>query len=427
MNRSSTYRLNNLTITLNKEGCREYAKVSYPIRYGLYSEIKTSDYLFQFNLNGEIKFIQGLGRNWPDPLEWLKRTVGNDWVYYSTGGYSGMFDAFGEHYLPCLSYPSNAITIHNPFDETAVGSAIQAWHGFQSKSHELLSEAMPRPLKHFLTLVNQNDAHCLRHRSRMLHHMIGERVSVLPPDTRHVDYEVIPVTVADGCLYKCGFCRVKSSRNFALRTQKNIRDQINQLKEFYGQDIANYNSLFLGQHDALNADQELLLSAAMQAYEKFEFDRSNMRGANLFLFGSVDSLLNAEDALFDRLERLPYFTYINIGLESADPETLTYLNKSIPAGAVSHAFAKALEINRRYQRIVTTVNFLFGEHLPQGHLNSVDRLIHDRPVRPYGKGALYFSPLVIGRNQENRGIKRKFYKIRTLSPIPAYIYLIQRL
>ena len=46
---------------------------------------------------------------------------------------------------------------------------------------------------------------------------------------------------------------------------------------------------------------------------------------------------------------------------------------------------------------------------------------------PYGKGAIYFSPLVDGGTEENRGLVRKFYRIKTLSHLATYIYLIQRL
>jgi hypothetical protein len=75
--------IDDLTITTDKAGAREYAKVSYPIRYGVYDEIKTRDYLFQFDLRGEIKYIQGRREDWPNPAEWLKRTRCNDWSYYS--------------------------------------------------------------------------------------------------------------------------------------------------------------------------------------------------------------------------------------------------------------------------------------------------------------------------------------------------------
>ncbi|MBW1764195.1 MAG: radical SAM protein [Deltaproteobacteria bacterium] len=422
-----SYQIDDLNITLNKEGSREFSKVSYPIRYGLYSEIKTPHYIFQFNLNGEIKFIQGLGQTWPDPSEWLKRTVGNDWVYYSTGGYSGVYDSFGEYYLPCPSYPSNALTVGDPFDDQAVGSAIRSWHELQAGIKALISDAVPERLRSFLILVIKNDPETLKQKSIRFHDLIGERVSVLPPDTRHVDYEVIPINVADGCLYKCGFCRVKSRQDFAPRTKENITGQIEKLKEFYGKDIRNYNSIFLGQHDALNTDPELIEFAAKYAYETFEFDRSNIKGANLFLFGSVDSLMNSEDALFDSLERLPFSTYINIGLESADPKTLAAIKKPITAETVDEAFTRMLEINRRYNKIEITANFVFGDNLPPSHLPSFFGLTEKRLTRPYGKGAIYFSPLVSSGVEENRGMVRKFYRVKTLSPIPTYIYLIQRL
>ena len=71
---------------------------------------------FQFNLNGEVKYITGTGPDWPHPAEWLKRTIGNDWVYYSTGSYyTGVVDLFGEYYLPCPSYPTNTLFRENPF------------------------------------------------------------------------------------------------------------------------------------------------------------------------------------------------------------------------------------------------------------------------------------------------------------------------
>ena len=85
------YQLNDLEITLDRQGANRFTKASYPIRYGRYCEIKTKDYLFEFNLNGEIKFIRGLNQNWPHPAEWLKRTDANDWVFYSTGGFSTLY------------------------------------------------------------------------------------------------------------------------------------------------------------------------------------------------------------------------------------------------------------------------------------------------------------------------------------------------
>src|SRR5271157_5017305 len=98
--------VDDLAITTGKTGAREYAKVSYPIRYGTLDEIRSRDFVFQFDLLGELKYIQGRREDWPSPGEWLKRSRGNDWTYYSAGDYGRIVERFGEYYFPCLSYPS---------------------------------------------------------------------------------------------------------------------------------------------------------------------------------------------------------------------------------------------------------------------------------------------------------------------------------
>jgi radical SAM superfamily enzyme YgiQ (UPF0313 family) len=86
-----------------------------------------------------------------------------------------------------------------------------------------------------------------------LNKIIGGRVSVLPPDTRHVDYDIIPLTIADGCLYHCRFCCVKTEQKFQVRSKENIHEQLRALKNHFGDDLVNYHALFLGNHDALAA------------------------------------------------------------------------------------------------------------------------------------------------------------------------------
>ena len=121
------YRLDDFKIILGKKGAKSYTKASYPVRHGIYNEIKSSAYRFQFNLSGEIKYIQGVNGNWPHPSEWLKRTEANDWVYYSIAGYHRIFDTLGEYYLPCLSYSSNTIWTYNPFSDSGVKDALSAF------------------------------------------------------------------------------------------------------------------------------------------------------------------------------------------------------------------------------------------------------------------------------------------------------------
>lgn len=140
--------------------------------------------------------------------------------------------------------------------------------------------------------------------------------------------------------------------------------QLKELRHLYGPDLVNYNALFLGEHDALNASKDLILFAAQQAYDILEFSHSVMKQPRTFLFGSVDSLLNADMSLFEALNRQPFDTFINIGLESHDPATLERIGKPITAEKVSRAFDRMCEINQAFAHIEMTGNFIMDDGLP---------------------------------------------------------------
>lgn len=420
--------LNDLSITVEKEGGRRFAKAGYPIRFGKYSEIRTPEYEFHFNLKGEIKFIRGLNGSWPHPSEWLKRTDGNDWNFYSVGTVNGnrsVIGWLGEYYLPCLPYPSNSICPFNPYTDPDIAQAFAAWSQLYANLYEMPAGEAPPRISEFITRVRQSDENTLHARTKRLHAIIGGRVSVLPPDTRHVDYEVIPLTIADGCLYHCNFCCVKSPDRFQSRSKGDILRQIKLLKDFYRRNLGNYNALFLGNHDALGAGDDLICMAASEAFDDFYFANAHLENPKLFMFGSVASLLKARDGFLRKLDALPFYTYINIGLESVDAPTLAGINKPVEIGSVRDAFEKMLEINREYPNIEVTANFLLGEQLSVEHHGALAELLRNAPVPARRKGAIYLSPLQ--GNQGRDALLQSFFEIKKASRLPVYIYLIQRL
>ena len=419
----ASYQFEDLIISPECRGAREYATVSYPIRYGRYAQIETEEYVYQFAPGGDIKFIRGRAANWP-PGEWLKRTAGNDWVYYSAEGYNSVRDLIGEYYLPCFSYSKNPASVANPFGSPQVQSALDSLETLAARIGGLGERGLPRELRNFISLARSNTKIDLARRAALFHEIIGSPVSVLPPDTRRVDYDVIPIVIADGCLYNCGFCSVKSGRGFKKRGPDNVRDQIRALNEFFGPDISNYNSVFLGQHDALQAGPGAISFAAREAYDAFRLGESYMKGANLFIFGSVGSFLGADESLFSTLDSLPYSTYVNIGLESADQATLEELGKPVSAARVRDAFLRMNEVNRGYERIEVTANFVLGGALSENHFDSIIGLSSGGSRRT-GKGAVYLSPLDDG--EAVRDVRKRIYHIKNNSMIPAYLYLIQRL
>ncbi|MCJ7786263.1 MAG: hypothetical protein MUP41_20220, partial [Desulfobacterales bacterium] len=117
-------------------------------------------------------------------------------------------------------------------------------------------------------------------------------------------------------------------------------------------------------------------------------------------------------------------------LESNDPKTLEALKKPVSVEKLREAFARILDINRRYEKIEVTSNFVFGEDLPSGHLPSLLELTRNRLNLIGNKGGVYLSPLVDERMREKeskRELLRKFLKLKTESRLPTFIYLIQRL
>lgn len=417
-----------LMISIEKEGPDKLIKQTFPLRFGRYSEIRTRDFEFCFNLNGEIKSIRGLKSDWPHPAEQFKRTAGNDWVYYTVGdksGNDGIISWMGEYYLPCLPYTSNPVWEIKYFSNPVVMSALAEWSQLFANLYMANSKGLYPQARGLIERILANDDRTLYERSEELSKIIGGRVSVLPPDTRHADYDVIPLTIADGCLYHCKFCCVKSDQKFQKRSKENIREQISALKNYFGANLVNYHALFLGNHDALAAGEELIRSSAEEAYRAFGFRQRMDQKPFLYLFGSVGSFLRSDRDLFEKLNQLPFYTYINIGFESIDPETLSLIGKPITSQQVKEAFEKMIEINKAFDGIEITGNFIAGDNLSPGHDGSLALLLKHADVKRKSKGAIYLSPLK--DSPKKRELLPRFYKIKEESRLPVFVYLIQRL
>ncbi|MCF8010294.1 MAG: radical SAM protein [Clostridiales bacterium] len=437
-----------IRITLNKKGEDIYVKSRHPVKYGCYSEIETPEAVFQFNLNNEIVGMQGQQDNWPSSLEWLKRTTGNDWVYYSTGGYSGTYESFGkdfltepihfkipspyneiykaigEYYVPNFSYISNSVLGVDPFNETSVQNLISSWYDILNTSLQPSCD-FPEPFASFINEVLKITPQILQDRANKLFNIIGSRPSVLPPDTRHVDYNVIPLSLSEGCIYKCAFCEVKNNRPFSTRTASEVEKQIEQLKQLYGHNLLNYNAIFLGDHDALNSNKDFIIENAEKAIKQFGLRNSCMHGCSLYLFGSVDSFLASNDSFFQQLEKIGCRTYINLGLESADQATLDYIGKPISAKQVIESFKRMMYINQEFNNIEITANFILGDELPPEHYSTFFQLAREGLDHPQNKGTIYISPFF--STMPSRSMLFYFNQIKRLSRLPTYLYTIQRL
>ncbi len=421
---SDTYSHDLAKIIVESKGTDRYLKVSYPVIYGINSIIETKEYSYYFNLLGEIKYIKPLMKIWPGD-EWLKRTAANKWVYYTPGIYTGIYSYIGEYYLPCFQYVSNTIFAYRPFENTEVYRAIESMNTLHEIINVILSELLPGKIDEFLRQVQKNTPEHLMKKSMNFQEILGNEISVLPPDARHVDYDVIPIIISDGCLYNCGFCMVKSGNAYKVRSRPDIEQGLRDIKKYYDRDLVNYNSIYLGLHDSLMAGEEIIIDTIRKASGMFGFEHSYIKGRNLFLFGSVESILNSSDSLYLLLNQTGYYVYINTGLESADDATLNLINKPLNSKVISDAFHKILELNRKYENIELTMNFIIGGNLTDSHYRSIIDLCDRHLPGKYGKSCMYLSP--IAGNMNHGEMQNKFKEIKHSINIPAFLYLIQKM
>ncbi len=417
--------LNDISIIPLYDGDRIYRRISYPIKVGRFSVIETPGTRFFFNLRGEIRFIHGKDSIWPHPNEFLKRSQGNDWIYYSSGEYyGGIFSALGEYYVPCMLYPSNNLWGDMNFLRNIVREGGDRWRDMRKRLSLLPLSSLPPHISSLINRILRMDEATLHWRCSRLYKIIGCRPSVLPPDTRDVDYECIPVMVSEGCLYHCRFCRVKSSRSFNVKSKDKIKEQISLLKDYYGKDLQNYNALYLGEHDSLAASSDVLCFAIEEAYKLLFSPLSYLKGHFLFLFASVDSLLDCQWSFFEYLNSLPdTYVYINVGLESLCDSTLKKIGKPLDSSQVRDAFWKMQDINKHCLNVEITGNFLFSLDFPPSHFQILMELLGEKIKKTTSKGRIYLSPMTISNRREQL---KRFMQIKRISHLPLFLYIIQR-
>jgi len=419
------YQLEDMEVIFDCAGRDDWGKFSFPVWYGIPVKVNWRGYRVDFNLRGGLKRLTGTMSVWPDPQSSLKRTEGNDFIYYGTSGYEFSYDLIKNYYMPFNGIYESDLFTENPLEGRHVGQALDAFDGLVEAAGRLAASALCDRPRDFLKKVAARNRVTLAEDAKTLHRIIGTNLPVLPPDTIDVDYEVIPLIVTEGCKSNCRFCLFKSAGDFRVRSRQSIAAQIRAVKDFYGADLVNYNSVVLGQNDALAAGGELLTGTADMAYDLLNLSASYHRGRpRLYIFGGVDSFLAADDSLFEGLERLPYSTSINVGLESPDQETLDRLGKPLRAEKVRESFRKMQEVNRCRRNIEVSCNFVLGGDLPSRNVEAIKTMLTEEKTTK-GKGVVYLSPL-LGASQR-REVLREFRAIKMASPLPVFIYLAQRL
>lgn len=429
--------IENITVQFDHDGHRDFLRTGTVNWFGKPVIILFRSLGFHFDLEGRIQRIEGFDstRMW----DWIQRTMADDWLYYDGAGYSAsipqpepligdsVWAVNGRTDLPMLQD-------HGGLQRNDVSNALKAFDDLIVTVRDLVRrkpqvdvDANPPPgatdapdanrLWRFLNKVAKNGREQLQRIANQLRAIHGG-MEVLPPDTIGVDYRVLLLKVMEGCANACRFCVARGTSAFALKSKGDIDQQIEALADVYGEDLCNYNSVVLGECDALVSPD--LEYAATKAFDILGCGSSYLTGSNLFLFSTNRSFCDRPDRALDRLEALPFQKIvINIGWEAASGKALSQLGKQQTEHEVFLGMAKAGAINRTSKKVQISGNFLVTD---QYECDDIAKAIRATQYC----GQLYLSPL--RGHCSARNALQDLHALKRVSPdVRVRLYTMQRI
>ena len=382
-------------------------------------EIYLTDREFHFDLSGRVKRIHNHSGDWRRAWAYLERMPDNRWVSYTLAE-GETFHQIGNkcHLANGWSDPPG---IGKAYPEKEVEEGLAIYDEMIEFAREVLErrpalEFSPfygirvpneeRDLRHafeFLEKIAPRDRQWLEEDSKGLPEILGAKVPVLPPETLEIDYRVIPIMLMEGCGNNCSFCNVKGAHGLSFRSQENVEQQIQSLRDYYGPELKNFDAVMLGQNNAFAASADMIEKAARLSYEAFGFENSYLRTGNgrLYLFSTLKSFLEADESKLELFDSLPYGgTRINVGIEAATDKNLRTLGKPQDSAMVEEGLRKAAKINAKTRnwdlvfkgkaRLKVSVNFIIGDVFDEEHIPSIGRALKKSK---FNEGDIFLSPL----------------------------------
>jgi radical SAM superfamily enzyme YgiQ (UPF0313 family) len=145
---------------------------------------------------------------------------------------------------------------------------------------------------------------------------IYQPISILPPD----QYLAIVAQLTVGCSFNsCNFCNFFKDRKFQVRSTDTFAKHLEAVKTFLGESAAIRKGIFLADGDALMTPQPLLLKAMQLLRQAWP---------DLPIYSFMDAFRPKAKSLeqWRELQR-GGLNRVYLGLETADPDLLAFLNK----------------------------------------------------------------------------------------------------
>lgn len=230
-----------------------------------------------------------------------------------------------------------------------------------------------------LEIIASRDWEWLENDAKRFKQIYKWSISIIPPD----QYFSIYLTLTEGCAWnKCTFCKLYRDRPYHAKSIDEFKKHINDIKTFFGKGLETRKTVFLGDANAINVDQKLLIEALKEIRK--EFNRPVYSFVDAFTTPKKKSKDDLIEAKKEGLKRL------YIGLESGSQKVLNILNKPMKIEDFVDFVTDLKSIGIAVSIIV--IAGVGGKMYWDEHVNETAKVIAKIPLNE--DDLIYISPLV---------------------------------
>lgn len=185
-----------------------------------------------------------------------------------------------------------------------------------SLAQDLSSSVEDKQISAALSELEGRDWNWLVEDAEKMRHIYGSSIPIIPPD----QYFSLYLQLSKGCAWnKCTFCKLYQDRKYDAKDLEAFEKHLQEIKNFFGKGLESRHGVFMGDANAINVDQKILISALDKIKEEL----------NLPVYSFVDAFTTPKKKKMMHYEEMRKhgLKRVYIGLESGSAKVLHLLNK----------------------------------------------------------------------------------------------------
>ncbi len=158
----------------------------------------------------------------------------------------------------------------------------------------------------------------LKYDAEKMKEIYKSNIPIVPPD----QYFSIYVKITNGCSWnKCLFCDLYKNQKYSVIDFNSLKKEIHEINNYFGESIKSRKSVFIGDANAININNNLLIEYIKYIHEMYNLDIYSFM--DVFITNKTKKLNDFIQMRDNGIKRL------YIGLESGNVNVLKLLNKNI--------------------------------------------------------------------------------------------------